>query len=148
MNVRLPAVAGFFYEKEPVDLREQVRRCLPDPAPPREIALGAVVPHAGLLYSGSVAGAVYASLALPETVILLGPNHTGEGLPLSLSPADCWETPLGRVATDRQLAKHLLKAIPGLKSDEAAHRQEHALEVQLPFIQLLAEGIKVVAITL
>lgn len=148
MRLRRPCVAGQFYEKEVERLRGQVEGCLPKTSPVREEALGVLVPHAGLMYSGAVAGSLYASIVFPSTFVLLGPNHTGEGVPLSLSMAEGWETPLGRTDVDGDVAEALLKAIPQLKRDETAHQWEHSLEVQLPFIQILGEKTKIVPIIL
>ena len=148
MKVRPACVAGQFYEGTQERLRDQVLHCLPKTNPPQQEVLGAVVPHAGLLYSGGVAGSVYASIRLPSTCVLLGPNHTGEGAPLSLSTFDVWETPLGRTKVDGEFAKALLEEDPHLKRDEAAHQWEHSLEVQLPFIQHLAGTVKIVPIIL
>ena len=148
MRVRPPAVAGQFYEGSAEKLRQQVLRCLPKHPLATQEALGTVVPHAGLMYSGAVAGSVYASLVLPATVVLLGPNHTGEGAPLSLTAADSWETPLGRSEVDQEFAQRLLKALPGLKQEEDAHQWEHSLEVQLPFLQHLGKGIRIVPVVL
>lgn len=148
MTVRRPSVAGYFYEKDAEKLKKQVQACLRGDPVLREEALGAVVPHAGLMYSGPVAGCVYASIDFPDTFVLLGPNHTGEGVPLSLSAADSWETPLGRMEIDQELAGALLETIPELKRDDVAHRREHSLEVQLPFIQVVASHAKIVPIVL
>ena len=148
MKVRRPCVAGYFYEKEAQALKRQVQSCLPAAPVRREEVWGIVVPHAGLIYSGAVAGSVYASIVFPETFVLLGPNHTGEGFPFSLSQADFWETPLGRTEVDQELAEKLLETIPELRRDEAAHEREHSLEVQLPFIQALGTRSKIVPIVL
>ena len=148
--VRLPCVAGQFYEDEPARLLKQVTACLPS-VPPKNTkrpAKAILVPHAGLMYSGGVAGEIYATLQWTSTVILLGPNHTGEGKPMSLSKAVSWRTPLGDVEIDRDLAQSLLRHAPELEEDEAAHRFEHSLEVQLPFIQLLSKKTKIVPIAL
>ena len=148
MILRHPCVAGYFYEKDKERLKKEVQSHLPSPPIPREEALGIVVPHAGLMYSGGVAGSVYASLIFPETFVLLGPNHSGEGIPLSLSASEAWETPLGRMDVDEEFAERLLRAIPDLRREEGAHRREHSLEVQLPFIQLLGAEAKIVPIVL
>jgi hypothetical protein len=103
-------------------------------------AIGCVVPHAGYMYSGHVAGAVYAQLALPKRLVVLCPNHTGMGQPLAIMSRGTWATPLGDAPIDAGLADELKRAFPYLEEDEQAHRTEHSLEVQLPFVQaLLAE---------
>ena len=148
MKIRRSCVAGYFYEKDAEALKKEVQACLPSSPIHREEARGIMAPHAGLRYSGAVAGSVYASIIFPDTFILLGPNHTGEGLPFSLSEADAWETPLGRIDVDQELAEELLETIPELCRDEAAHQREHSLEVQLPFIQMLGAQTKIVPIIL
>ena len=148
MKLRRPCVAGYFYEASEERLRGQVGACLPKDRLPPQIALGGVVPHAGLMYSGPVAGSVYALVQLPPTVVLLGPNHRGEGAPFSVSSADAWETPIGRSEVDREFVKALLPAAPELEREDTAHDGEHSIEVQLPFLQCLGSGIKIVPIAL
>jgi AmmeMemoRadiSam system protein B len=145
--IRLPAVAGMFYEGRTDRLREQVRSCLPSGATP-EPAFGAIVPHAGYIYSGPVAGAVYARLAIPRSVIILCPNHTGLGAPAALEPSEAWRTPLGDVPINRRIARKLLELAPSLEEDRAAHAREHSLEVQLPFLQTLRADVELVPICL
>jgi AmmeMemoRadiSam system protein B len=135
--VRPPAVAGSFYTASPAALREEVARyCVPE-GPPRP-TLAVLSPHAGLKYSGPVAGAVYARLTPPQTVILVGPNHSGLGPAISVYPEGAWQMPGGDVPVDDRLARDLLDRCPAAKSDTLAHRFEHCLEVQLPFLQYLA----------
>ncbi len=145
MKVRLPCVSGQFYENEKRLLEQQVTNCLPVKRVRRR-AKALLVPHAGLMYSGNVAGEIYASLEWGETILFLGPNHTGEGRPFSVSTADSWRTPLGDVAIDRKLRKFLLHHLPEVEEDDAAHRHEHSLEVQLPFLQMLSKKTKIVPI--
>lgn len=133
-SVRHPAVAGRFYPSNHDTLLADVQSYLS----PREAtvsALGCVAPHAGYVYSGSVAGAVYARLDVPGRCIVLCPNHTGMGHPLSIMSEGAWETPLGPVSIDSALAETLRQQFPPLSEDAAAHRAEHAVEVQLPFLQ-------------
>jgi MEMO1 family protein len=134
--VRPPAVAGQFYPGSAGTLLRDVREYTGVPAEPKR-ALGCVVPHAGYMYSGHVAGAVYAALDLPSRFIILCPNHTGLGAPLAIMSSGTWTTPLGDAQIDSQLAEGLKAAFPLLTEDEEAHRLEHALEVQLPFLQAL-----------
>jgi AmmeMemoRadiSam system protein B len=133
-SVRHPAVAGRFYPRDPDTLMADVQSYI---SPPEETipALGCVVPHAGYIYSGHVAGAVYARLHIPKRCILLCPNHTGMGRPLSIMSEGAWETPLGPVPIDSALADTLKQRFRLLTEDAAAHRTEHAAEVQLPFLQ-------------
>src|SRR5215469_381128 len=133
--IRKPAVSGRFY---PSDRNELVR--LVDeyvtPAEHRLRAVGLVVPHAGYVYSGHVAGAVYSHIEFGERTIVLCPNHTGFGPPLSIMKSGSWRTPLGEVQIDEELSEALMAADPYLQDDIEAHRFEHATEVQLPFLQL------------
>jgi AmmeMemoRadiSam system protein B len=133
-TVRHPAVAGQFYPRNAASLLADIHSYLTPAAEPIS-ALGCVVPHAGYMYSGQVAGAVYARLQIPARCILLCPNHTGMGHPLSIMTHGAWETPLGTVAIDSELAAALLAQFPLLTDDADAHRAEHAIEVQLPFLQ-------------
>jgi AmmeMemoRadiSam system protein B len=147
---RPPAVAGRFYPANAQRLRAQVEAYTAAPAAvsveAKIPALGCVVPHAGYMYSGHVAGAVYRRLELPQRMVILCPNHTGMGEPLAIMSKGGWQTPLGEVAIDAELATDLKRQMPLLAEDEAAHRAEHALEVQLPFLQVLAPGFQFVPI--
>lgn len=147
MTVRPPAVAGMFYEARADRLERDVRACLPEGQTP-EPAFGAIVPHAGYVYSGGVAGAVYARLRIPPTCVILCPNHTGRGAAASLEPSEAWRTPLGDVPVDRRAAERLLALAPSLEEDADAHRREHSLEVQLPFLQILRPDVRFVPICL
>lgn len=145
MRVRLPAVAGSFYEAQPQRLEGDVRRFLGSEATPGR-AIGAIVPHAGYVYSGPVAGAVYARLRIPTSVVVLCPNHTGRGAAAALDPSDAWRTPLGDVPLDRRLADRVLALAPAVEEDPEAHRREHSLEVQLPFLRHLRPDVRLVPI--
>jgi MEMO1 family protein len=142
---RDPAVAGHFYKGNPEGLKKQVEGFLLPDAQHRK-AIGIVAPHAGLIYSGSVAGAVYSSIEIPDTIVLIGPNHTGLGASLSLMSSGTWETPLGIVRVDERLASAILAKSPRIRDDSLAHLREHSLEVQLPFLQYLKKDIKIVPI--
>ncbi len=145
--VRPPAVAGRFYPGDPRALLGDVQSFLS----PREIprpALGCMVPHAGYIYSGPVAGAVFAKLDLPQRLIILCPNHTGRGAPLSIMSRGSWQTPLGEMPIDEKLAEKLKRRFPLLAEDAEAHRAEHAIEVELPFLQALKPECRFVPIAL
>ena len=147
--IRSPAVAGRFYPIDPATLKEEVRTLLSQGRSSKQIcALGCIVPHAGYVYSGHVAGAVFAKLEIPELCIILCPNHTGMGRPLAIMSEGIWETPLGSVSIDENFAASLKQRLPALEEDSAAHRAEHAIEVELPFLQTLRPGIKFVPIAL
>ena len=143
--LRQPAVAGYFYQASPSRLRDQVESFLIN-REQKLPALGIVAPHAGLVYSGPVAGAVYCSIELPATFVLIGPNHTGLGAPVSIMPAGAWETPLGRVAIDESLAEAIQAHSRRILADQFAHLREHSLEVQLPFIQHFKKDFSIVPI--
>jgi len=149
--IRQPAVAGRFYPANPQRLRAEIESYAAAPADadarPRTAALGCVVPHAGYMYSGHVAGAVYRRLELPQRVVILCPNHTGLGEPLAIMSEGAWHTPLGDAPIDEELAAELKRRMPLLAEDDEAHRTEHALEVQLPFLQVLAPGFRFVPIS-
>jgi len=139
--IREPVVAGQFYPADPAALLREIQSYLPPPEPPLP-AKALIAPHAGYMYSGPVAGAVYRAVRPALRAIVLGPNHTGRGVPLSLSPDGEWRTPLGAVAVDNDLNERLQKECPDLQLDKSAHAYEHSLEVQLPFLQVVAPGIR------
>jgi AmmeMemoRadiSam system protein B len=145
MPVRSPAVAGSFYESRPEALDEQVRRLLPTNVASAP-AIGAIVPHAGFVYSGPVAGEVYARIRIPKAAIVLCPNHTGRGAAAALDPSVAWRTPIGDVPLARGLADRLLQLAPRLEPDSEAHRREHSLEVQLPFLRHLRPDVEIVPV--
>lgn len=145
--VRHPAVAGSFYPAKADVLLDQVQRFTADGAEKID-ALGCVVPHAGYMYSGHVAGAVYAKLALPHRYIILCPNHTGRGQPLAINSEGTWQTPLGEARIDSALAEALKGKFSLLSEDYEAHRSEHALEVQLPFLQARVQQFTFVPIAI
>jgi AmmeMemoRadiSam system protein B len=148
-SVRPPAVAGTFYEGTAQRLRAQVDECFVDPVPAeKERFIGAVVPHAGLMYSGHVAAALYGAAALPRRFVILCPNHTGLGHFAAINREGAWRTPLGDVAIDTRLADALMAKTRLLAEDAGAHAREHSLEVQLPFLQRLAGDFTFVPICL
>src|SRR5580704_10799173 len=150
--VRTPAVAGRFYPGRAEDLLREVREFTSPSKTAIETgridAIGCVAPHAGYIYSGGVAGAVYSRLNIPGRCVILCPNHTGKGRPLAIMANTTWQTPLGEVAADADLAARLLRAFPALQEDSAAHRGEHAIEVQLPFLQTLQSQLSIVPIAI
>jgi MEMO1 family protein len=139
MTTRPPAVAGTFYEGTPERLRQQVSYCFRENpvAEAKERFIGAVVPHAGLMYSGHVAAALYAITELPRRFIILCPNHTGLGHFAAINREGAWHTPFGDVGIDTPLADALMAKTKLLADDARAHAREHSLEVQLPFLQQL-----------
>lgn len=152
MSIRFPVVAGTndkdgFYPGSKKALLAELQRCIPVDAK-AEKAVGLLVPHAGYVYSGATAGKTYASAVIPDRVAVLAVNHKRLGKPLAVWAAGSWETPLGSVAVDEELAWALLKACPAAADDEVAHLYEHSLEVQLPFIQKLNPEAKVLPVCL
>ena len=141
--IRKPAVAGQFYEASRSGLTDQVESFI-DPDLSRESAVGIVSPHAGLMYSGAVAGAVFSRIRLPRTFILLGPNHTGLGSPVSIMSSGSWQMPTGELEIDESLANKLKGQAQLIEEDTSAHAMEHSLEVQLPFILYYSAGVKIV----
>jgi AmmeMemoRadiSam system protein B len=131
--IRLPAVSGRFYSASEATLWADIARHVPETSTPGH-AIAAIAPHAGLMYSGRVAGAVYADLLLPPTVILIGPNHTGVGPPVSIFPDGRWVIPGAEVSIDAELTAKLLHRFPEGQLDRSAHQLEHCLELQLPFL--------------
>jgi len=146
-TIRNPVVAGQFYPASPASLRVLLKAMADAPAE-KEDAIGVVCPHAGYIYSGKVAGAVFSRIKIPDTVIIIGPNHTGGGEPFSIMAGGSWRTPLGDVPVDAGLAARLIKGSPYLKDDLAAHAFEHSVEVQLPFLQFFRPDFKFVPIIL
>ncbi|HJH32802.1 MAG TPA: MEMO1 family protein [Methanosarcinaceae archaeon] len=142
--MRQPTVAGQFYSLNPKSLKKEVNKCFSGIDISQRDVIGAIVPHAGYAYSGSVAAHVYAVLPKADTYIILGPNHTGMGSLVSVSQ-NTWSTPLGEIETDIELAKSLAGSIVDL--DELAHNYEHSIEVQLPFLQYrFGNDFKILAI--
>jgi len=156
VSVRPPAVSGRFYPSDPVELRATVATLLADARkavrPSGRPAVGVIAPHAGYIYSGPTAAAVFAQAAIPGVVIILAPNHTGiseaEG-GVSLWEAGAFRTPLGEVPIDADMAKGLLEVSRGVVGvDHDAHRAEHAVEVELPFLQLLRADVRIVPLVI
>ena len=145
--IRPPAVAGRFYPSDPQELTRQIQE-YSSGATEKTRALGCVVPHAGYVYSGGVAGAVYAAMEIPAQSILLGPRHFPQGQPMAILSEGSFETPLGQARIDSELAAELARACPLLREDEVAHGREHSLEVQLPFLQTLAANFRLVPVVL
>ena len=159
--IRRPTVASQFYEGDAEALRAQISSCFlhklgPQKLPqinlhahPRNI-VGLICPHAGYVYSGPVAASSFYELAIdgkPDTVVLLGPNHTGYGSGLALMREGIWRTPLGDVEVDSEISDAILHETNIVDVDEVAHRYEHSIEVQLPFLQFLyGNAFKIVPI--
>jgi len=146
--LREPAVAGRFYPASAEEIARELPGYFPEEPPARSKAIGCMVPHAGWMYSGHVAGAVFAQLDLPRRMIIVCPRHYAVGQLLAINLRGVWRTPLGDVAVDEPLADELLRACPLLRDDAVAHEPEHSLEVQLPFLQHLLGDFRMVPIAL
>lgn len=154
--LRRPAVAGRFYPGDADELRAEASAYLsqanstdpvPKPAVPTR-AIGCIAPHAGYVYSGHVAGAVFARIEVPKRCVVLCPNHTGMGRALAVMIDGAWQTPLGDVPIDAELAGALKQRFPALNEDPVAHLAEHAVEVELPFLLLRQPELRFVPIAL
>ncbi|HKM60160.1 MAG TPA: AmmeMemoRadiSam system protein B [Candidatus Bathyarchaeia archaeon] len=160
-TIRRPTVAGQFYEADAEELRAQIKSCFLHKIGPQELPkvnqnthprsiVGLICPHAGYMYSGPVAASAFYELAKdgkPNTVVLLGPNHTGYGSALSMMREGVWQTPLGKVEIDTALADQIRQETSIIEVDDVAHRYEHSIEVQLPFLQFLyGDAFKIVPI--
>jgi MEMO1 family protein len=146
-KARTPAVAGSFYPSNSDQLARQIDEYC-TLSGPQHPAFGCVVPHAGYMYSGHVAGAVYSALEIPRRCILLGPRHYPQGQSMAILTGGIWQTPFGEVAVDSDLASKLAHACPLLREDSVAHEREHSLEVQLPFLQRVAGRFQFVPVVL
>jgi MEMO1 family protein len=147
--LRPAAVAGRFYPAERAELERQVGFLVGPSSPAAKLhAIACLVPHAGYIYSGEVAGAVYARMRLPRRFLILGPRHYPHGEALAILSKGAWQTPLGEAQIDTAFAEKLKHAFPLLREDGIAHRAEHSLEVQLPFLQVLIGDFEFVPIVL
>ncbi|NLL89805.1 MAG: AmmeMemoRadiSam system protein B, partial [Dehalococcoidales bacterium] len=144
---REAAVSGMFYPGSPIELRKTIAEMVDEDAV-KEDAIGLIMPHAGYVYSGSVAGATISRVNVKDTCIVMGPNHTGKGRPFSIMTNGIWKTPLGNVKIDSALAKRILANSKYLSEDYLAHISEHSIEVQLPFLQYFNQDVQIVPIIL
>ncbi len=145
--LRRAAYAGDWYPGSPERLRDALAAYMGAGVAENE-AVGVVAPHAGYLYSGSVAGAVYGRIRIPETVVVLCVNHRGLGARAALQATGQWETPLGRVPVRQDFAEALMENVGFLEEDSTAHSQEHSLEMQVPFLQYRNEEVSIVPVSL
>jgi AmmeMemoRadiSam system protein B len=147
--LRLPAVAGRFYPSNPAELTALVRQYT-KAEPGGELARvkACLVPHAGYVYSGPVTGAVLLRIVVPEKIVILGVRHFPRGEQAAILSRGAWRTPLGDAPIDAPLAEAVRAECPLLREDGVAHAGEHSLEVQLPFLQVLAPGFAFVPVAL
>lgn len=147
--LRMPAVSGRFYPSDPAELTALINQYTShDGHTERVRAKACLVPHAGYLYSGHVAGAVYARMVIPKKIVILGVRHRPPGEKAAILSSGEWRTPLGDARIDRTLAEALRAACPLLREDSVAHSTEHSLEVQIPFLQILEPEFTFVPIAL
>jgi AmmeMemoRadiSam system protein B/AmmeMemoRadiSam system protein A len=147
MMIREPVVAGSFYPGTANRLQSMLKQLVDEKAV-KEDVVGALVPHAGYQYSGGVTGATISRVKFADTFVIMGPSHTGLGEPFSIMTEGTWKTPLGEVVIDEELGKRILASSRFLKEDHVAHLQEHAVEVQLPFLQYFKADVRIVPIIL
>jgi len=144
--VRHPAVASQFYPGDSNTLRRTLETLIP--SVPKQKALAVVSPHAGYIYSGSVAGRTFAHVDIPKTCIICGPNHRGHGAGAAVMASGTWRMPLGDVPISQEVARSVLANSRVMAEDDAAHQYEHSLEVQVPFLQYLQADLSIVPICL
>lgn len=144
-KIRRPLAAGSFYPSSQEELRNRIETLIDKEATKLDI-ISCMLPHAGYMYSGKVAGETVSRINIRENIILLGPNHSGYGATYSIMPEGIWQTPLGEVKVDSNLAKEILNNSNYLEPDFDAHTHEHSLEVVLPFLQYFKDDFKIVPI--
>lgn len=142
---REPVVAGYFYPGKEKDLIKMLKSFIREEKDKKE-AKGLLVPHAGYIYSGDVAGKVYSKAIIADEIIILCPNHTGRGESIAIMNEGSWLTPLGEVKINSEIANLIINTNKEVKIDHRAHEEEHSLEVQLPFLQFLKEKFTLVPI--
>jgi len=145
--IRQSVVAGQFYPADKAQLTALIEKMVSKDVQ-KEDAIGLVSPHAGYIYSGPVTGAVLSHIKFKDTFIIMGPNHTGLGKPLSIMAYGSWETPLGEVEIDTEMARQILANSPHVQEDSRAHEREHSIELQIPFLQYFSQDFKIVPIVL
>ena len=144
---RSPAVADMFYPGDKIQLQEQLKAFVKPSSAPKKV-LAAISPHAGYMYSGGVAGAVFSQIEIPETVVILGPNHRGLGASVAVESSGSWEMPMGAVPINENLARLIIdKGADYIQDDSQAHVMEHSIEVQIPFLQALQADLTIVPIS-
>jgi MEMO1 family protein len=141
--IRQPAVADRFYPGNRNTLRRTIQNLLGEAPASKRKALAVISPHAGYMYSGRVAAETFRQVIVPEAVIILGPNHHGQGADIALSTVT-WQMPMGNVPIDAGLAEQILRSSAIIQQDELAHRYEHSLEVQVPFLQEMQKNLAIV----
>jgi hypothetical protein len=144
-KIRQPQVAGQFYPSSSQGLKNQIETLIDKQADKLDI-IACMLPHAGYIYSGAVAAQTVSRINIKNKIILLGPNHTGYGVKYSIMPQGSWQTPLGEIKIDSELAGDILNHSQYLEADNEAHAYEHSLEVELPFLQYFKTDFEIVPI--
>lgn len=139
---RTPSVAHQFYPGDAATLDRTLANLIPRVSESqKKKAIAVISPHAGYVYSGAVAGETFAQVHVPKNIVLLGPNHHGRGARVALMSEGSWQMPSGDVPINTELAQNILRHSSAVTDDELAHRYEHSLEVQVPFMQRLQPGL-------
>lgn len=158
MSIRPPTVAGTFYEGDKAGLQREIERAflhklgpgkIPDTKGTTRSIKAVVSPHAGYMYSGHIAAHTFSAIyedGEPDVFVILGPNHSGMGAAMAVWNTGGWETPFGVVQVDENVADAIIDQSQHAQPDETAHRREHSIEVQLPFLQFLFPTAKIVPI--
>jgi MEMO1 family protein len=144
---RHPAVAGRFYSNNRRELEANLASMILEPLKKKQV-IGVIVPHAGYIFSGACAGKVFGQVEIPDSVVILGVNHSGRGLSFAVDANESWVTPLGEVEVDDELRSVLLSESQLFKVDPGVAKQEHSLEIQVPFIQYLNPNARILPITI
>ncbi|MFA5287076.1 MAG: AmmeMemoRadiSam system protein B [Candidatus Omnitrophota bacterium] len=145
-KLRQPVVAGKFYPKDAEGIKKEIGVFVKGNQEAKSKAMGCLLPHAGYVYSGKVAAITLAQIDIPDRVILLGPNHTGNGSVCAIMTEGVWQTPLGKVKIDKELASLILSGSKYLEDDNVAHLNEHSLEVELPMLQYFKNSFEIIPI--
>lgn len=158
MQIRTPAVAGMFYPGEKNELKQSIKESFlhkfgPGKIPPsntKKKIYGIICPHAGYMYSGPIACQSFYAISsdLPELFFIIGPNHWGIGRNVATMKNSKWQTPLGEVEVDSEIAEEISKSASIIEIDNFSHSREHSLEVQIPILQEIATNFKIVPIAL
>jgi len=147
INLRKPVVAGKFYPSSAKELKAMISS-FAEKVKQKNDCFGCILPHAGYIYSGKIAALTISGIKIKDTVVLLGPNHTGSGATFSIMAQGIWQTPLGNVKINSQLADLFLSKSRYLAADSLAHLDEHSLEVELPILQYFRNDFKIVPIAI
>ncbi len=147
LSIRQPAVAGQFYPSSKKLLREQIKEFVTENVNKQD-AIACLLPHAGYIYSGRVAVETVSNVNIKDNIVLLGPNHTGSGKEISIMSRGSWQTPLGNIKINADLAKEILRLWDKVEDDSLAHLREHSLEVELPILQYFKTSFSIVPIAI